>query len=200
MIDAQSLQRENYTSQNLKEIFMPLQLSGNWTRETINKSINQVPTPPTLLGDNFFKNKKGLMSSDFKIPILRGDAVIKEITASGSARNNEESHQEKILKASCHRFTDSRNILVKDLQQMTQITDQSVRVKSEAQLILDLQTQAKNAFTATAEFLRIGAVVGTVLDVKNNKLFEFKNNITAFEFKVNSPLEKFQAIEDALLE
>lgn len=179
---------------------MPLQLSGNWTTEAITKSINQIPLVPSFLGDNFFKTRQSLLSANFKIPIMRGDEIIKEVTASGADRDAVAPAGDHIVNAQCYRFTDSRKILATDLQKMAAITNNAVRIKSEAQLIAEQLKRSKNSFTATEEFLRIGAIIGTVLDGAGTKLFEFKNGISDIEFKNATPFDKLQAIENAMLE
>lgn len=163
--------------------------------------INQIVMANEFFGNKYFTNREGKYSDNLVIPIKRGDTVIMEAIPSGAPRPaNTDSTLHK-LNVELARFADTKNISVKDLKHLLGFEDPEKQQDSFAKMIGVKGGEIKNKFTATKEYMKLGAMVGTVRDGSGKVLFEFKDeNVDplALSSTIN-PEAIFEEYEDDLV-
>ena len=176
-----------------------LTLEGNWNVESVTKQINQIAVPNEYLGNTFFKNRVDLLSENFKIPIKRGDSVIMTALAKGAPRPLIDDVKQSLISASLSRFGEEKTIMASELQNLAYFTNE-YRIQREADLITNKQREVKRKFSATLEYMRMGAIIGSVKDGEDNELFSFSGERTDIEFKNQTPMTKIDEISDSLVD
>jgi hypothetical protein len=170
---------------------------SEFTAVQYTEVINQIATPREYLGAAHFTYREDLATSNFRIPIYRGESVIQEAIAPGAPRPTYGDSAEHLLSATLARFAERKPITPSDLRRIKDLSDPA-QEESFAKLINRRLTEIKNRFAATKEYLRIGAILGTVTDGNGAKLFEFKTNQAPLEFKSADPENIFAQIEDQI--
>jgi hypothetical protein len=170
---------------------------NEFTAVEYTEVLNQIATPREYLGNTHFQRREDLATSNFRIPIYRGDAVIQEAIASGAPRPTYGDSAEHLIPATLARFAERKPITPSDIRRIKDLSDPA-QEENFAKLINRRLTEIKDRFAATKEYLRIGAVLGTVLDGGGNKLFEFKTPDAPLEFKNADPENLFASIEDTI--
>ncbi|RBQ28408.1 major capsid protein [Aliarcobacter vitoriensis] len=177
------------------------QLIAQWGIVEAVKMINQIVTPNNYFEKKFFTDKEGKYADNLVIPIMRGDTIIMEAIPSGAPRpvtGNESIHK---LNVELARFADEALISVKDLKHLASFNDGDKQAEEFAVIIGRKAGLLKNKFTATKEFMRLGAILGTVRDGSGKTLFEFRDeNIESLKLGSNvNPEAIFEEYEDDLV-
>lgn len=163
--------------------------------------INQIVTPTEYFGDNFFSDREGKYADNLVIPIKRGDTVIMEAIPSGAPRPESSDGSLHKLPVTLARFADKKIISVKDLKHLMSFTDLEKQADAFATIIGKKAGEMKNKFTATKEYMRLGAILGEVRDGSGALLFKFKDddvNPLALGLAVD-PAGIFEEYEDDLI-
>lgn len=183
----------------MKELL--LQLIAQWGLVQAIQMINQIVSPNNYFERKFFTDKEGVFADNLVIPIMRGDTVIMEAIPSGAPRpktTNETMHK---LPVELARFADTDVITVKDLKHLASFTDPSQQAEAFATIIGRRTGSMKNKFTATKEFMRLGAILGVVKDGSGKTLFQFKDE-TVNPLRLSSSINPeaiFEEYEDDLV-
>jgi hypothetical protein len=170
----------------------------DFTAVQYTEVLNQIATPKEFLGNTHFTHREDLATSNFRIPIYRGESVIQEAIAPGAPRPTYGDSAEHLLPATLARFAERKPITPSDIRRIRNLSSTQEQEETFASLINRRLTEIKNRFAATKEYLRMGAILGTVLDGGGNKLFEFKTAAAPLEFKGLDPENAFAQIEDAI--
>ena len=160
--------------------------------------LNQIVVPREFLGNTHFKLREDLSTSNFRIPIYRGDSVIMEAIASGAERPTYGDAAEHLLPASLARFAERKPITPSDLRRYRDLSGGEGEEETFTSLIGRRLGEIKNRFAATKEYMRIGAIMGEVFDGAGKSLFSFKSNLPVTEFKGANPDSAFETISDAI--
>lgn len=183
----------------MKELL--LALIQQWGVVQAVEMINQIVTPNNYFEKKFFTDKEGGYADNLVIPIMRGDTVIMEAIPSGAPRpiNGKESLHK--LNVELARFADKKLITVKELKHLASFSDSDKQAEAFAVIIGRKAGEMKNKFTATKEFMRLGAILGLVKDGSGKTLFEFRDeNIQALELSSSvNPEAIFEEYEDDLV-
>lgn len=183
----------------MKELL--LQLIAQWGLVQAVQMINQIVSPNNYFERKFFTDKEAKFADNLVIPIMRGDTVIMEAIPSGAPRpktSNESIHK---LPVELARFADTDVITVKDLKHLANFTDPNQQAEAFATIIGRRAGLMKNKFTATKEFMRLGAILGVVKDGSGKTLFQFKDE-TVDPLSLGSainPESIFEEYEDDLV-
>ncbi len=163
--------------------------------------INQIVLPNEFFGDKFFTNREGKYSDNLVIPIKRGNTVIMEAIPSGAARPSGVDSSTHKLSIELARFADTKNISVRDLKHLMSFDDPDKQADAFAKIIGVKGGEIKNKFTATKEYMRLGAMTGIVKDGSGRTLFEFRDQTVAamsLGAAIN-PESRFEEYEDDLV-
>lgn len=163
--------------------------------------MNQIVMPNEFFGDKYFTNREGKYSDNLVIPIKRGDTIIMEAIPSGAPR--ESSHDSTIhkLPVELARFADKKNISVSDLKHLLSFNNPEKQADAFAKMIGVKGGEIKNKFTATKEYMRLGAMAGIVKDGSGKTLFKFKDeNVNPLALNLNiNPEAIFEEYQDDLV-
>jgi hypothetical protein len=132
---------------------------------------------------------------------MRGDTVIMEAIEMGSPRPASSDETLHKINVELKRFADTKNISVLDLRALLSFNNPEKKMEAFDKLIGKKQGQIKNKFTATKEYMRLGAMRGEVKDGSGKTLFKFKDeNIAPLALNSNiNPESKFEEYEDDLV-
>lgn len=163
--------------------------------------INQIVTPNEFFGNNYFKNREGKFSDNLVIPIKRGDSIIMEAIPSGAPRPSNSDSTIHKLNVELARFADTKTISVKEIKHLLSFDDPDKQADAFAKIIGSKGGEIKNKFTATKEYMRLGAMTGVVKDGSGKTLFKFKDeNIAALNLTATTnPEAIFEEYEDNLV-
>lgn len=163
--------------------------------------MNQIVMANEFFGNKYFTNREGKYSDNLVIPIKRGDTVIMEAIPSGAPRPASSDSTLHKLNVELARFADTKNISVKDIKHLLGFTDPEKQQDSFAKMIGVRGGEIKNKFTATKEYMRLGAMTGTVRDGSGKVLFEFKDeNVNPLGLGATiNPESIFEQYEDDLV-
>ena len=175
-------------------------LIAQWGIVEACKMINQIVSPHEYFGEKFFSSREGKYADNIVIPIMRGNSIIMEAIPSGADRPQSSDDSIHKLNVELARFADSKVITVKDLKHLMSFDDPEKQATAFATIIGQKTGIMKNKFTATKEYMRLGAIFGHVKDGSGKTLFKFKDedvNPLALSKDVN-PESVFEQYEDDL--
>jgi len=178
-----------------------LALLAEWGVIETCKMMNQIVMPNEYFGNKFFKDREGKYSDNLKIPIMRGNTIIMEAIPSGAPRPDSSDESIHKLFVELARFADTKHISVKDIKHLMSFDDPEKQKDAFAKIIGQKGGLIKNKFTATKEYMRLGAMAGIVKDGSGKELFNFKpNDHAAFALSSSiNPESKFEEYEDDLV-
>ncbi len=183
----------------MKELL--LALLAEWGIIESCEMMNQIVTPNEYFGNKFFTDREGKYSENLSIPIMRGDTIIMEAIPSGGPRPSNVDESIHKLAVELARFADTKNISVVDIKHLMSFDDPEKQKIAFAKIIGQKAGLTKNKFTATKEYMRLGAMAGIVRDGAGKELFKFKPDDHA-AFSLSSainPASKFEEYEDDLV-
>ncbi|PLY04887.1 MAG: hypothetical protein C0625_15355 [Arcobacter sp.] len=178
-----------------------LALLAEWGVIETCTMMNQIVMPNEYFGNKYFKDREGKYSDNLKIPIMRGDTIIMEAIPSGAPRPDSSGETIHKLSVELARFADTKNISVTDIKHLMSFDDPEKQKDAFAKIVGKKAGLIKNKFTATKEYMRLGAMAGIVKDGSGKTLFEFKpDDHAAFAFGAAiNPEAKFEEYEDDLV-
>jgi hypothetical protein len=163
--------------------------------------MNQIVMPNEFFGDKYFTNREGKYSDNLVIPIKRGDTIIMEAIPSGAPRESSPDSTIHKLNVELARFAETKNISVKEIKHLLSFDDPEKQADAFAKIIGVKGGEIKNKFTATKEYMRLGAMAGIVKDGSGKTLFEFRDedvDALALGAAIN-PEAIFEEYEDDLV-
>jgi len=176
-------------------------LLASWGVEQSVAAINQIVSPQEYLGNKYFTNREGKYADNITIPIYRGDSIIMEAIPKGAPRPKTSGSSTHKLPVELARFADSLTITPKDIKDLKNFDDPNKQQEEFARLVGFKMGLMKNKFVATKEYMRMGAILGTVKDGAGKTLFDFKSDKAALGFDVTTdPEGLFESFEDSLVD
>lgn len=178
-----------------------LALLAEWGVIETTAAMNQIVNPREYFGNKYFKDREGKYSDNLKIPIFRGDTIIMEAIPSGGPRPSSSDETVHKLIVELARFADTKIITIPEIKHLLLIEDPEKQKDAFAKILGKKQGLIKNKFTATKEYMRLGAMAGIVRDGAGNELFNFRpDDHDALDMNANvNPEAIFEEYEDDLV-